>query len=249
MAFLTNIKNTDDRLRIAKVLAMMALLCGTVALAGINRLWGAAFLRAPVLDALRTCDVLVIFIFAPLSIIILWTLFKIYDGPSSIVCAFLFLMGVYMFGLGFGMHEPFNIFVSKYGSHMSESMRYSALYFDNDLGHWTFFAGFMLLSISGAHAEMRKPYVENLPFKVIACAALFGAITAVTIFFNMAKEKTGSDLMCLALTVSIVAVIHFIYSSKSLMRLPVVLALYIAFGGGTALTLFYWAAFGYGAGR
>jgi hypothetical protein len=119
-------------------------------------------------------------------------------------------------------------------------MMKSSIFFDDLLGHWIFFAGFMLISIAGTYAEIKKPYEEKLPMRFILPAFAVGLATAVVIFMNMAWEKTATDIATLALTVAIVSVIHFINSSISLMRLPATLALYTAYGGGTAATVLYW---------
>jgi hypothetical protein len=229
-----------DLQKIKKAVTFLCCLGGVAVLAGINRLAHGHFFRDPQWNILRMCDILVAFVFAPLGVIFLWLLFRVYEGHKSIAGAIVFIVGAYFLGVGFGMHEPFNIFISTYRNHMTEPMMKSAVFFDDQLGHWVFFAGFMLISIAGTYAEILKPYEEKLPLKFILPALAVGVATAVVIFFNMAWEKTSVDIAILALTVAIVSVIHFIHSSKSLMKLPATLALYVAYGGGTVATVLYW---------
>lgn len=229
-----------DLQKIKKAVTLLCCLGGVAVLAGINRLSHAPFFRAHLWDILRMCDILVAFVLAPIGAIFLWLLFRVYDGHKSIAGTIIFIIGVYFLGAGFGMHEPFNIFISTYKTQMTGAMLKSSVFFDDQLGHWVFFAGFMLISIAGAYAEILKPYEEKLPLKFILPAFGVGLATAIVIFLNMAWEKTAADIATLALTVAVVSVIHFIYSSKSLMRLPATLALYTAYGGGTAITVLYW---------
>jgi len=230
----------SDRERLRRTLRVLGLLCAVTVLAGINRKLNIPLLRAPLTDALRLCDYLVMICFAPLVLVLLWNLIKINGGTSYAPVVILFLGGVYLIGMGFGMHEPMNALQATPGYCPPEPFRQSIIFFDDKLGHWVFFIGFALVSITVALAELRNPYLEPVSLPAAAGAGMIGFVSAIVIYFNMVREQTGVDIAVILATLAAIAAVHLCHSRTSLRRLPVVLTCYIAYGLGSAATFLHW---------
>ncbi|MEI6423789.1 MAG: hypothetical protein WCP55_16350, partial [Lentisphaerota bacterium] len=63
---------------------------------------------------------------------------------------------------------------------------------------------------------------------------------AVSIYGNMIHEKTGVDIAVLAVCLIAMFIFHMINGKAPLLRIPITLQLYIAFGTGVLATLLKW---------
>jgi len=219
----------------------LSALAALVAVAAFNRLSQAAWLNKPVLDVLRPCDLIVVFLLAPVAIFLLWGLFKVLRGDTFLPATLLFLLGAFLTGVAFGMHEPMNVLSSVHRASIPPQLLNSIIFLDDGLGHYVFFAGFMSLSLAGIWAELRdaqstEPFSRN----VLVCAAVTGIVTAAVIYANMVHEKALIDIAILAITVAISAVLQLVYGSPSFRKLPLLIALCLGYGGGVLATLLYW---------
>lgn len=229
-----------EKKRAGRILAFSYILCSVIVLSGVNRLWKTAALKQPLWDILRVCDVNVMFIFAPLSLLVTWLIFREYKGDSFTGATLLFLAGVYLGGAGFGMHEPANIAVSVYSKILPEAVKASMIFFDDKLGHWIFFASFSSITISVIWSENRNPLSNVLKFKYLLNFLVMGLICAAVVYFNMVREKTTLDIAVLIFTAFLAVFIQFIYSRR-IASLPLTLAVYTAYFLGSAATLLHWA--------
>lgn len=149
----------ENRLR--KTILLMGLVALVIVLATLCRKLELGFLRMKALDALRVCDLLTLFVFAPSIIILGWTLFKTTCKRRSVVLESAVITGIFLLGMGFGMHEPANVLNG--GAHTPKALKESLNFFDNFLGHWIFFAGFILVTVSLSVAETREPQESPVP--------------------------------------------------------------------------------------
>lgn len=233
--------NESDLKRAKTLLVYLAVVCGLVVLAGINRKAGFQFLNMTFGAGCRVRDYVVVFGITPATIGVLWLMLRFYRGHESLIASLLFIMGVLMLGVGFGMHEPTNFMVKHYQKGISPEVRESLLFFDDQLGHWAFFVGFMLIALSGVFAEMRKPFDEALPKWMFSVVVVLGLIAAYVIYKNMVNERTLVDILVLLSTVIIAGADHFVKGSPSLRRLPILTALYLSCGIGALATLIGWS--------
>jgi hypothetical protein len=233
---------TDDKRRIKGILRWMTAGCILIVLAGINRLAHINFLSYYCADILRIRDVAAVFILAPLVMFCIWKVFEISGGMKSRFLLLILVAGFYCIGVGFGMHEPFNVFVSFYRRSLTPEMERSVIFFDDKLGHWVFFAGFVAICVSLALAELKNPFREALSFRYLALPVFLAVVSGFVIFVNMALEETGTDIAVIALTAAFTAGAHFYYSSLSLKKLPIVFALYISLAGSSTAVILYWLA-------
>lgn len=239
-----NITEDDsDKRRIRQMMLTLTALCITVVLAGINRKLSVPFLREPVTDVFRMCDYIVVFFIAPATVFFLYLLIKINKGTQSFISIVIFIFGVYLLGVGFGMHEPMNA-ITVSGSLIGEpTLIRTFIFFDDELGHWVFFAGFMLISIAVAWSEICCPYNKKMKWNILLPVWIIGLLTALVIYLNMVREKTGHDIAVIIVTVAVIGILHLFNGRSNLKRVPVVFTCYIAYGGGALVTLLHWCFF------
>jgi hypothetical protein len=230
-----NVKH-EDRLR--KTILLMVLVAAVIVLSTISRKLELGFLRMKALDALRVCDLLTLFVFAPSIIILGWTLFKTTQIRRSVLLEGAVILGIFLLGMGFGMHEPANVLNG--GLHTPKALKDSINFFDNCLGHWIFFAGFMLVTVSLSVAETRDPQDSPVPRWVLTIAIIAGLAVAVSIYGNMVNEKTFVDIAVLTACLFAMLFFHVINGKASLSRIPITLLLYTGFGIGVLATLLKW---------
>ena len=142
-----------------RVLVLVSELLVVLVLAAGARLLSFPFLQRPILNIMHFYDFFVLLLFAPTAVLLLWRLLCTVGGRDNAFAQYLFILGSFLIGVAFGMHEPMNI-LPRAGA-MSESVRASVVFFDDHLGHWIFFAGFSALSLS-----------------VLAASATFSALSA-----------------------------------------------------------------------
>ncbi|HCE46473.1 MAG TPA: hypothetical protein DET40_23255 [Lentisphaeria bacterium] len=226
----------ENRLR--NTIQLIGVIAAVIVLASLSRKLELEFLRMKALDALRVCDLLTLFVFAPSIVILGWTLFKTTCIRKSVMLEGSVIIGIFLLGIGFGMHEPANVLNG--GAITPKALKESLNFFDNLLGHWIFFAGFMLLTVSLSIAETRDPQERPVPKWVLAFTIISGLAVAAAIYGNMFNEKTGVDIAVLAACLLAMSIFHMINGKASLSRIPITLLLYIAFGLGSLATLLKW---------
>lgn len=227
----------ENRLR--KTILLMGLIAVVIILSTLSRKLELGVLRMKALDALRVCDLLTLFVFAPSIIILGWTLFKTTCLRRNVILQDAVILGIFLLGMGFGMHEPANVLNG--GAHTPTALKVSLNFFDNLLGHWIFFAGFMLVTVSLSVAETRDPQESPVPKWALSFAVISGFAVAIAIYGNMVNEKTLVDLAVLAACLLAMFIFHMLNGKAQLSRIPITLLLYIAFGFGILFTLLKWA--------
>lgn len=226
----------ENRLR--KTILLMGLFAAVIVLSTLSRKLELGVLRMKALDALRVCDLLTLFVFAPSIIMIGWTLFKTTCVRRNVMLEGAVILGIFLLGMGFGMHEPANVLNG--GAHTPKALRESLNFFDNLLGHWIFFAGFTLVTVSLSIAETRDPQETPVPVWARFYAVISGLAVAIAIYGNMVNEKTSVDLAVLAVCILLMFIFHMLNGKAPFSRIPITLLLYIAFGFGILSTLLKW---------
>ncbi|MFW6414256.1 MAG: hypothetical protein ACOCZS_03035 [Verrucomicrobiota bacterium] len=235
------ISKSDYQSRFKATLKLMAAIAVVLVCAAVNRLLASDFLRSQVLDVLRLCDIIVVFILTPGLVLLTHRLLVITSssdrskGKSEWL---LFVIGVYLLGVGFGMHEPMNV-LSTF-SVKQESLRRSIQFFDDGLGHWVFFAGFMLLVLAIVRGETKNPLPESFQWIGNVTVGITGISVGTVIFINMYREDTLVDLIVLGLTLLVSLAFWLQSKNRNWQRLPMTAAIVLAFFLGIAGTLLYW---------
>ncbi len=209
---------------------------------GINRKMPFGILRYDFIDIMKVTDLFGMLFLAPSTLICLFCIFHIYDGMKSKLLSILFILGAFFLGAGFGMHDPFNIFQRRYSGQLPLDIIRSMEFLDDGLGHWLFFAGFALVSLSVCFAELRNQAEENMPAFFVICISLAGLAVAVAICLNMIHEETLQDILVLFSVTAAVFSYHLKKRLLPLKRLPAVMMVYSSYGGGALLTVSYWIA-------
>jgi hypothetical protein len=222
-----------------KIVWILAELTIVIVIAGVNRKAAPEFMKTDILGLLNVAECLGMFILAPWATLCAWRIFKIYNGPSDSLAAALFIIGAFMLGAGFGMHEPFNAMNARLK--LPPELKSLVAYFDDDLGHWIFFIGFGILSMSMAAAETANTSAEPLPRPYFATGVALGIIVAVVIWVNMRNEKTVLDIAVLFAVVAAAEALRLARGAASLRRLPSMIAIHVGYGGGAVATVLYWA--------
>lgn len=230
----------NDAVRLNRTLALISALAALMLAAWVNRKLETGFLEIRRLDALRLRDLLTLFVLAPLGILLMWELFKVSAPKAGRKLAWLFITAVFLLGMGFGMHEPTNA-IRVAGLPAPEALRDSLRFFDDDLGHWIFFAGFALCVLTFAAAETESPFERPLPAWAVSMSILSGLAVAASIYGNMAWEDTAPDLAVMLACLAAVFVCHARHGFVSLKRLPMTLSMYVSLGLGNAATLVHWS--------
>lgn len=227
----------DDRK--TATLIWLGLLTLVLALAAVNRLSPVPILREPFVDALRLCDILVLFVFAPLAVWMHWQLLKTVSGARVSFSRILFILGVYCLGVGFGMHEPMNA-LSLRAVH-SPALRESIRFFDNGLGHWVFFGGFMLGVLAVVWAEAFNPLPEPMGARAAAGTLILGMVIGFIVFMNMYREDTVVDVAVLGATMILTLAIWRPGRTRPWRRVPLTAVTVCACIVGVVPTLLFWA--------
>ncbi len=225
----------------------LMLLFALVALAaGASRMRPMAWELQSFGDVLRIREALSMFVFAPAIAVIFWLLLQTFRrGEGGGVVDILMVLAIYAVACGMGIHDPANRLVSAYGTAgkaAPELMR-SIVWLDDGLGHWVFWAGFVLGTWVMGLQQLKAPLQQGMGwwwrvfFLVITGAMLWVMLT------NLWDEypKTLDDLCVIGGAAGVPLVVHLIwYRGVGLWRLPLLLMIYPAYLGSIVGTVGYW---------
>ena len=234
------VSKNDSGHRILRLLLIGLIIC---ILAGIHRKYPPHFVQFYVVDILQLTDILAMILFAPLCVLVLWKVFLLYDGICSGFAMACFILGVFALGIGFGMHDTFNSMQRFYGASLDalpDACR-SVKFFDNKLGHWSFFAGFGMITLAVTFSETRNPLPVPISNRSFVCLLIASSAVAVLICKNMMNEasSTAADIFTLLAVSAITAVFHLNKGAVPLKKLPVATIIYVAYGGGAVMSVLF----------
>ncbi|NOY81311.1 MAG: hypothetical protein GXP31_09935 [Kiritimatiellaeota bacterium] len=228
-----------DSRRIYRLQLCLAAFSIVAVLAGWSRLRPPQFLLIGCGDVLRLREALSMFVYAPLLVLLLWGMFRAAGDRAMDVLTVVFLLGLYFIGVGMGMHDTCDLLGRIYPG-VSRELRKSLDFFDNRLGHWVFFAGFILTSLAAGAAQLRHPLSTPLSRRRTAGFLLFSLPLAAVMVTNLMFERTSVDLCVVFSALVAILVLHAIYR-PGMRRLPLLLVLYPAYGAALIGPLLYWA--------
>jgi uncharacterized BrkB/YihY/UPF0761 family membrane protein len=236
-----------DRVVLRRLLGLFAALAGVCLLAGVSRMHPPAWQLAPLGgDVMRVREALSMFVFAPAISVIFWLIYRTLGrGRSHAAVDVLMVLCIYCLACGMGMHDPANRMAFVYGraGALMPDVRRSLMFFDDQVGHWIFWSGFVLgtwvLGIQQAFAPLEQKM--GAPWRVG-----LGAVSAALLWVMLTNlwdeyPKTRVDLGVIAAAAALPLGVQVSWCrGMSLLRLPVLAVIYPAYLGSIAGTLVCW---------
>ncbi len=117
----------------------------------------------------------------------------------------LFVIGIYLFGAGYGAHEVTNYLHTRFCSAeiAMEPARHDLCsivrFNDDEFSHWIWFAGFVLINLVLLLTQALYPYPGAWRGRDSGLLLANGIFVAMGIFANLAFEAIGLDLSIVAL--------------------------------------------------
>ena len=238
---------TTDSEVLRRLLGLFAAFAVICLLAGASRMhppaWQMMSLGG---DVMRVREALSMFVFAPAISVMFWLIYRcIGRGRSYLVVDALMILAIYFVACGMGMHDPANRMAFEYGRSgaLTPEVRRSLMFFDDLVGHWIFWFGFVLgtwvLGIQQALAplEQKMGTVWRVGLGCVSAAFLWVMLT------NLWDEypKTRVDLGVIAAAVALPLCMQRVWCrGVSVLRLPVLVVIVPAYLGSIAGTLLCW---------
>jgi uncharacterized BrkB/YihY/UPF0761 family membrane protein len=236
-----------DRVVLRRLLGLFAVFAGVCLLAGASRMhppaWQLASLGG---DVMRVREALSMFVFAPAISVVFWLIYRALGrGRSHAAVDVLMVLSIYCLACGMGMHDPANRMAFVYGrtGALMPEVRRSLMFFDDQVGHWIFWGGFVLgtwvLGIQQAFAPLEQKM--GAPWRVG-----LGAVSAALLWVMLTNlwdeyPKTRVDLGVIAAAAALPLGVQVSWCrGMSLLRLPVLAVIYPAYLGSIAGTLVCW---------
>lgn len=233
----------DDKRTLCAISITFLLLVMVSLVAGASRMSHTGWQMAIFGDILRWREAMSMFLFAPLISVCFYLLVRaVGRGRVSLICGILTILSVYFIACGMGMHDPMNRFQSAYPA-LPTALRTSITYFDDELGHWIFWAGFVagtwVLSFQQAFAPLDQSIRKRSVLFLLACSGVFFWV----MFTNLRDEypKTLLDLAIIllaALPATFLALVRF--KRVAIRRQPILLVILPAYWGSVLATLWVW---------
>jgi len=236
-----------DRGVLRRLLGLFAAFAVICLLAGASRMrppsWQMVSLGG---DVMRVREALSMFVFAPAISVTFWLICRTLGrGRSRAAIDVLMILSIYCVACGMGMHDPANRMATVYRhtGALTPEVRRSLVFFDDEVGHWIFWSGFVLgtwvLGIQQALAplEQKMGAAWRVGLGCVSAALLWVMLT------NLWDEypKTRADLCVIAAAVAVPLCVQAVRCrGVSLFRLPVLAVIYPAYLGGIAGTLLCW---------
>lgn len=233
----------DALRRLAILFAVFAAVCLA---AGASRMRPCAWELQTFGDVLRIREALSMFVFAPAIGVLFWLIYKTLGrGRTSAVVDVLMVLSVYLVACGMGLHDPANrlAVVYRHAGALSPEVRRSLTFLDDQLGHWVFWAGFVLGTWVLGVQQALSPLRERMAWPWRAFFGCVGAALLGVMLSNLWDEypKTRVDLCVIAAAALAPLAAHLTVCRRvGLMRLPVLLVIYPAYFGSIAGTLLCW---------
>ena len=221
----------------------LALVDLVAAIAGWCRMRTPAFLlHAAGDDVLRWREALSMLLFAPVLSLLLWRVFVLVNrGNARGKLGALMVLAVYLLGAGMGIHDPTNLLGTVYAHSAPPAVLHSLAFFDDRLGHYVFWAGFVLATVVTGLAQAYKPLVVPLSWRRCGALLLLSLPMLAVMWHNLVRENTGRDLAVIVVALLFVALAQ--YRRRVPLRCaPILWFLYPAYAGAVLWTLACWAA-------
>jgi len=232
----------DDRPRLRQMALTLVLLDLVAGAAGWSRLH-AERLGRPAGDfgVLWTADYLAVLLFAPLLGLVFWRLYRLAANGREGWWTPVFLFALYLLGAGMGLHEPPNRWTQTLAGDLSPALRTAFDYTDNRLGHWVFWAGFVLVIWAVSLAQLRSPLKQAMSAGWTALMVLLSLPQVLVMVTNLWKEHTGVDVAVIILSAGVPLLAWAgRHRNLHLRRLPALLVPCLSFFSAVAITWWLW---------
>lgn len=205
--------------RLHLLLAIQSLLW---VLASINRLWDETDAVILPHGALRVVDFLNLLVIVPAIALVFYLLLEhvLPDVPASTrrTLRLAFLVGLYLFSISYGMHEPANYLNTRFcaegeGGRLCEIV----VYHDDELSHLLYFAGLIGINVALLLAQARATTLgAALSPRDRALVVANASIPAVAIIANLGLEEVGLDLVAVAVVAALALYLLRRYGPRAL---------------------------------
>jgi len=236
-----------DRRRVDAMLRALALFVATALAAGFNRMHPPSIVLTQCGDILRGREALSMLVFTPILVVLMWKLQRLAANNTTGLSSTLFVLGACILGVGMGMHDTCDLLGRTYRQAAPPAMLRSLDFFDNHLGHWVFFAGFILITLAFGLAQTRHPLSKPLSKPKMLGFFAFSLVFAAVMVYNLMFERTARDVFVIALALGITVAIHAT-AGVEIRRLPMLLLLYPAYTCAIIVPVTYWILHGYPGG-
>ena len=142
-----------------------------------------------------------------------------------------FLLGAYLLGVSYGIHEVTNYFHTRFCAGDRSSLCRIVVFHDDEFSHWLFFAGFVMTNAALMFLQVVFPYGGEIRRGDRALIVFNALFIAAGIFANLAFEEIGLDLFVVAL-LAVVA----LYLMRRKGPQPLVVYYSVAYALGLVLT-------------
>jgi hypothetical protein len=236
----------DDRRTLRRLGALFAAFAVVCLAAGASRMAPGSWELRPFGDVLRVREALSMFVYAPAVCALFWLFSRtLGGGRTHAAIDVLMVLTVYLIACGMGVHDPTNRMQGVYRpvGALSPEVRRSLAFLDDQLGHWIFWAGFVLGTWVLGVQQALRPLRARMPAR---WSLFFGGVAAALLWVMLTNlwdeyPKTREDL-CVILAAALVplAAHAALCRRAGLLRLPVLLVIYPAYFGSVAGTLLCW---------
>ncbi len=152
----------------------------------------------------------------------------------------LFVIGIYLFGVGYGNHEVTNYLHACFcatapaGAPLPDDFCRIVIFNDDEFSHWIWFAGFVLINLVLLLTQAIYPYRGLWGGRDRGFLIANGLFVALGLFANLAFEAIGLDLYVVALLALLAAGLRWRFG-----RQPLFLYYNIAYWIGLVGTALY----------
>ncbi|MDD2456368.1 MAG: hypothetical protein PHG96_09160 [Kiritimatiellae bacterium] len=240
-----DLSGQSDREVLRRLSVLLAVFAAVCLMAGASRMAPADWQLRTFGDVLRVREVLSMFVFAPAIGVLFWLIARcVGKGHTPVTVQVLMVLAVYFVACGMGMHDPLNRMQTVYPQHtLPPAVWRSLVYFDDSLGHWVFFGGFVLGTWVVGIQQVLAPLERRMGWRwacgfVLICMALLWVMLT-----NLWDEypKTLVDICVVALAALVPLSVHLAFRRRvGLLRLPLLLVIYPAYFGSIVGTLSRW---------
>lgn len=239
--------NVTDRAVLQRLLGLFTALAVICLLGGASRMrppsWQLVSLGG---DVLRVREALSMFVFAPAIAAVFWLIGRTLGrGRSHVLIDVLMVLAIYCVACGMGMHDPTNRMADVYQETgaLTPEVRRSLVFFDDQVGHWIFWAGFVLGTWVLGIQQALAPLEQKMGKFWRAGLGCVGAALLWVMLTNLWDEypSTRVDLCVIAAAAAVpLGAQTALCRRVSLWRLPVLCVIYPAYVGSIAGTLACW---------
>ncbi len=120
-----------------------------------------------------------------------------------------FLLGVYLLGVGYGIHEVTNYLHTRFCVDGAGTFCRLVVFHDDEFSHWLFFAGFVMVNAALMFLQVVFPYPGVVGARDRILLIFNALFVGAGIFANLAFEVIGLDLYVVALLAAVALYLRF----------------------------------------